>query len=189
MKILFTATLAALMLSANSQEVKPTSKGTFMLGGNASFSYNEDDFQTTTTAGIEPRIGYFIIDNLAIGITSSFQYAKYKTEFTVWKFDTPTKKLEICTKEYVLSPFVRYVSNLGVFGELQAGFGLINYQLIESETRKTIKITPSVGYSYFLNSKVAVEGAIYYNYQKYDPEPISSTYKSYGFKVGFQVYL
>lgn len=189
MKILFTAMLAALMLSANSQEVKPTSKGTFMLGGNASFSYNEDNFQTTTTAGIEPRIGYFIIDNLAVGITPSFQYTKYKNEFTVLTSNTSTRKLEVCTKEYVLSPFVRYVSNIGVFGELQVGVGLINHRAEDSETLKTIKITPSVGYSYFLNSKVAIEGAIYYDYQKYDSEPIASTYKSYGVKVGFQVYL
>ncbi len=127
-KVLFIVALVAASFAGTAQ----TSKSTWMLGGDAGFASKE----SVTSWNVSPNIGYFVMDNLAIGAN----------------IDLKDDESGSTTN---FGPFVRYYfTSLGksakLYGNAGANFG--------DET--TFK--GAVGVAYFLNSSVALETAAYY---------------------------
>lgn len=132
--------------------------GTFLLGGavNGSFrsytrdssSPNEkrDDQGTVVDVKGDARVGYFLFDNLGVGVQASIHHFNYKSENTS---STPINT-------YLLyGPFVRGYLNNGIFGEVGVGFGVDNS--IPNVDTELLEGRLAFGYSYFLTDKIAIE--------------------------------
>lgn len=95
---IFTIISTFIWLTANSQ----ISKGYWLLGGNADFksSTEKSALRETTTKldfigyNVNPNVGYFILDKLAIGLNANISSSKYNEDKT--------------SVGYGLGPFARY---------------------------------------------------------------------------------
>ena len=144
--------VAAGMMSANAQ----TEKGTILLGGNISFQTSDG----TSVFSATPNIGFFIGNNVAIGMQLNLLTGE---GFTAW----------------ALGPFVRGYfagSDKGKFFA-QGGINIGGATGVDTEVGFGI----GAGYALFLNQSVALEfGA---NYTKAgDSDGI------FGIGIGFQIH-
>ena len=126
-KILQSALAAALLLGAGAAQAQ-LSAGHILLTGSAGYSSEKDgvgdNSRIYSTGEVSPQAGYFIVDNLAIGVRlsyggSSFE-RKMKSQDTTWSEKNTTTAIDF-------GPFVRYYKPVGehaaFFGQLAAGFG------------------------------------------------------------------
>lgn len=132
-----------------------------MFGGSANFHQSKSPGSSGASSYlyINPQIGYFVADNLAIG-----------TWFGINSFGS--------SSSWSVSPFVRYYLK-NFYGQASFGFN-------KSGTYNSIAIGGDVGYAIFLNDNVALEPAIYFSQGFYEG---SNSGYSYGMKLGFQIYL
>jgi len=171
-------------------------KGRILAGGSVSFSATTNKTKTdnatttndkTTSFDFGPRAGYFFIDNLAAGLGLDFST-------TSWKDDGSDNKET--RNEFVISPFVRYYLQPGIFFQGTYGIGPGNYKEKTGSTTTSTKYTASnwslgAGYAYFLNSNVAVEPFIGYGArsQKVKDPDYKNVDSSFFINIGFQIYL
>jgi len=147
----------------------PITKGNYMLGGSFYSQYFDNDNFKYFGIGLHPDVGYFIIDNLAVGVEPSVTYTSYTYPESSDDFS-----------DFGLSVYGKYYTNLGFFGMASVGgfFG--------PEREPSYNINPRIGYAYFINAKVSLEGMlgtyIMYNNSKFDVNELL-------FSVGFQVFL
>jgi hypothetical protein len=137
-------------LCANAQ----IDKGNWMMGGSASFSNFKDVNNGTiisesTSLYINPNIGYFVIDKLAIGSNVGFLYFFPKGDVKV-------------STSYNISPFIRYYflekeKPINIFSE--AGYGI---ELNSLSNNVGQRLNLKAGAVYFLNSSVGLEVALNY---------------------------
>ena len=133
-KVLFIVALVAVSFAGTAQ----TSKSTWMLGGGAGFNSSKPDgASSTSTWNLSPSLGYFVMDNLALGASVSIADNGGGTKSN-------------------FGPFVRYYfTSLGksakLFGNVGANFG--------DYTEFGVK----AGVAYFLNSSIALETALGYS--------------------------
>jgi hypothetical protein len=173
-KIFLIATLL-LGICSNAQIVK----GNWMMGGSASF-YNSkntagDTGNSSTGFSLSPKVGYFVIDKLAIGTLGQFSY-----DFT----NENTKS----GYSYTVAPFVRYYflekeKPINIFSE-------VSYDILRASNTnyKTDNLNLKAGGVFFLNSSIGLEVALNYFKQKNTgdyPSQIRIIYLS----VGFQIHL
>jgi outer membrane protein len=163
-KLLLIAVVVLFAISANAQ----TQKGKFLFSGsskiNASFmtSKTEYDGQTQgddnkiTNITVESTFGYFVIDNLAIGLSTALDYAKFK----VGSDETSTRTL-------MIGPTVRYYfgqSNFKPFAE--GAFGLASTKMTSTGSSDNkfsgLAFQLGLGVGYFVNDKVSIDGLIDY---------------------------
>lgn len=152
-----------------------TQKGSWLLGGSASFNSFKQGDSKATFLDFSPNAGYFVIDDLAIGLNLSFQSIKPDGEDAATLFSA--------------GPFVRYYFvNLGektkLFGHANFGFGSEDDGFDKAEfTQWGIKAGPAI----FLSPSVALEIAVGYGSQKY--KDFDDALNNFGLSVGFQVHL
>lgn len=169
-----------------------------MIGGSAGFSHSKNDLSCSKNFDFAPNIGYFIIDGLAVGATPMYSYSSSSIN------SIDNKSLKTTSHTFFIAPFIRYIFKNGIFTQIEGGIGIASvkkrlfYWDKDLESTTTTKyIQPSIGYSYFINSKVAIEASAYYKYttQK-DKEkdefakdfgPLNK--KSIGIRVSIQAYL
>jgi outer membrane protein len=65
--------LTLLLLFLSSLAVAQTQKGSFMIGGSGTMSFNKNDWDGSgnsknTTLNLSPDVGYFLTKNLAVGL-------------------------------------------------------------------------------------------------------------------------
>lgn len=203
MRYLVIVILTVLIQPVIAQDSKPISKGNFMLGGNISYNSKEKESWETSQGVFQANVGYFTRDNLAVGILISYQYSEAKNSISDYiYYNTITPRL-FSSKAFYVSPFLRYISNKGIFVQIQTGYGInkqkskidspnINHNrsiITDTFTANLFNVKPSIGYSLFLSQKVAVEFALFYDYQKIKSKKVSSVAKTHGANIGFQVYL
>lgn len=130
MKRLLTPAVATLLLLSAPSAFAQLSSGHLMLGGQFGFSSDKpadgdpDAESKTTTGTFSPRVGYFLMDNLAVGL--ELQYGGSKEEETdiiqEIKLTSTTKRTSL-----LVGPFARYYQPVGekaaFFGHLSLGFG------------------------------------------------------------------
>jgi len=159
------------------QSQAQTSKGNLLLGGTANISSNSNEIidSNTFNLGINPNLGYFFIDDLAIGATVGFNY------FNGNNFSSTN---------IGIAPFIRYyfvsTDNHGIFGF--AGFGISNINSKTGTSKDSSSSTNGnlgVGYVIFLNSSVGLEISASYSFYKMKDQPSSATI---GLGLGFQIY-
>lgn len=133
-------------------------KGAWMVGGSAGFNIQsiEDVDDSQTTIFLDPTLGYFIADDLAIGLHLGF---------------TSTSFAGNSTSTFGLGPFVRYYFVDPIF--IQAGV-----DLDLSDNGGDPRFGASVGYSWFLNDGLAIEPALYFN--------TGNSVSNFGLSIGVQ---
>lgn len=179
-KHIFTALLALLSLNTFAQ----LDKKTWLVGGNASFSYTKSTpnqsnifFNNTESKtlllSVEPNVGYFIIDKLAIGIKLGATNA-YSTNLN----------FQINQTQLSLSPFLRYY-----FLKKDKSYNLFFEPSYYKYTYKPLGMADGyalkLGHVFFLNSSVGFETSL--SYQKINGIDNNSESLLLGF--GFQLYL
>lgn len=127
--------VAALLLGAGAAQAQ-LSAGHIMLTGSAGYSSSResgslDNDPKRTSGRISPQVGYFIADNLAIGLGINYEGTKTVSvdedndpgDGTLLSRATSTDKSTTMT----FGPFVRYYKPVGeraaFFGQLGVGFG------------------------------------------------------------------
>lgn len=111
-------------------------KGAWMIGGSAGFKSDKPKgADATTTLNISPNVGYYLMDDLAIGLGLTFA--------------------DPSSGQNSLNPFARYYVFNPVFVQAEVGLGL--------DDGAGTSFKASVGYSMFLNNSVALEPALFYS--------------------------
>lgn len=179
-KLLFSAILFCSLYS-NAQ----ITKGSWMIGGTGNItSYENKNIQNGNDVGdkgntisIAPNIGYFFINNLALGTTGSLSF-------------TNSNRYE--SHNYGFGPFIRYYflkedKRINFFAHANYTFG---------EYKSGSTITGSNGYRVkagpviFFNKNVGMEITLDYNSSKIKvSEPNSSSYNAFQVSLGFQIHL
>lgn len=191
------------LLSSHAQ----IAQGSWLIGGDVGFGFsnvkNSYTLGSTTisTLGntsnfiLSPRVGFFVIDNLAVGVNVDFSGSSY-TE----KDGADTEKDAVT--RLAVGPFARYYLALGqVYPFIEAGinFGSANYisSFNNSETRTTHRLNnmgAGPGVAFFVADNVAVEALVKYNrsVEKYDGSGGSEIKMTTGgilVAVGVQAYI
>ncbi|NVO10707.1 MAG: outer membrane beta-barrel protein [Bacteroidales bacterium] len=181
-----------------------TTQGTFLLGGDSKldFSAMNSKWKTDNGSGssgssmsfqLSPKIGFFIIDNLAIGVKLpigiSYQEDKNHNKFS--------------STSLGISPFIKYyfgTSNIKPYLNSSAGFSSLTAK-DNPVNGSTIKSTTGMfsfdlggGFGIFLNDKVSVDIGVGYNYTSYkDKENNDNNYRNIysglGLGVGISISL
>jgi hypothetical protein len=154
--------------------ITPIQAGNWIVGGNiGSLGYN---FSTESfNANINPRVGFFILDNIAVGVGAVVGLTTLENEDNIWS--------------YGLVPFARYYFPEGAsptgrfFGELEAGVS-------GSTGTSDASFLGGVraGYAHFITNSVAIEGTFGYTFSKANISS-GSTVTGLGIGLGFQIYL
>lgn len=159
----------------------PITAGNMIIGGNAGFSsYKETPDGGTvyksTSLNISPYFGYFIADNLAVGASLSYN----------WRKSGGNKNTS-----FGFGPDVRYFFEMGLLLKTELLFDFYSYA--SGSKDRTIYIKPGVGYSIFLNPRVALEPCIVYQFGfgKYKSTMSDFKYKTgeFGLEIGFTIFL
>lgn len=163
-KVLLTLTaIAGLTIAANAQ----TEQGKIMVGGQVGFQTSkvkDTDFKNNSFS-INPTVGYFVSDNLAIGTGIGYNWSKNEEDKTnSTKFDA-----------FQVSPFVRKYSANGpvrFFAQLSVpmawGTTTTEVNNVESKNKfESYGVELAPGLAYFPTSKIGIElkvRGLYYNY-------------------------
>ncbi|MEO5967231.1 MAG: hypothetical protein ABIP68_04285 [Ferruginibacter sp.] len=160
-----------------------TQKGWYLIGGNLSnMSLNFQKGKTAFSFNIEPKVAWFVKDNLAIGgqvlagINTSNGYTAFNYGIgPLVRFYTANKTTDMKKSRIFIE------SNVGIFGQ--------NVKVTGSPSTNTNGLGVGIGpgYSYFLNQNVAIEGLLKYNLNVGFGN--STTNNSLSLGIGFQIYL
>jgi hypothetical protein len=125
-------------------------KGNWLLGAGIG-SLGQNFKSKTFSLAIEPRAGYFISDNAAVGAQAQLGLQLYKGGEMF---------------SYGLTPFIRYYFPEGAapthrwFGEALVGFAGSNIKDNEGDSFLSSVYGVRAGYAHFLTSNVALEGTL-----------------------------
>ncbi len=175
--ILFTALLTSFYTLA--QEVTDgdkliIKKGITNLGGNFNFSTNNQDFSSETSQniiknsifGIQPRFGYFVANNVEIGIGLGY------TQVTQNNLQQrqPVTENENTQSAFAIIPYVRgYKSinkNLLLFLQGEIAYSTIqselqdNGRIISTGSGNEFRIGIKPGITYFISKRMALEASL-----------------------------
>ena len=186
-------------------------KGTRMIGGSIGGSYSvskggipEDNLRTKRTSfsgSLSPGLGFLISDHIAVGANVSVGRSKLMQEEAS---RNSYSALETFSTQVGIGPFVRYYLKDAFFGEVSAGylytwdnikntfgtypFRATSYSMDESDT---YYVKAGLGYNYFLNEFVALEGMLSYGYHRQQSKNTNreSTNNEVFFSVGIQEFI
>ncbi|QQS37907.1 MAG: hypothetical protein IPM56_08205 [Ignavibacteriales bacterium] len=156
---------AILFFTITSFSQEEIQKGTYNVAGSLSFSSSSQDYSDgkQTELSITPQIGYFFINNFALGI--NLQYQKNDTDaysITTWGIGPMTR---FYIGKNIIHPFI----------ELSFLYG----ETMPDETDAMIisrKIGVVFGLDYFITNSVALESALSYTF---DSMLLTGVYRSY----------
>ena len=184
-KIIFTVAAIFAFGFANAQDKGNSSegftKGNVMLSGSAGFGSETTGDVKANTFNFSPRVGFFVTNNIAIGVALGFEGTKTES------FNGPVF-VEETRSDFSIGAFGRYyftpASKFSVFGEL--GFNVVSGKIDTDETLGGTTITSDYkvngfnfglapGVSYFISNSWALEakwGML--NYQTSEPDVANS---------------
>lgn len=159
--------IISIVLVAFNGAIAQFNKGRTIVGGSVSFtSFTEKSNTggvtgtpgTTTDFSFSPSVGYFVINNLAVGGGITWASEKF----------TPDTGKSSSASAFLFSPFVRYYVGPGFFAQGTFGFGSSKADYNLSST-STITVKGSItawslgmGYAIFLNDHIAIEPLVAY---------------------------
>lgn len=165
--------------------------GTNSLGGvkytSLKVDGSEDD--KSFSFDLNPKIGYFFIDNLSVGLNINTLYQREKNG--VFKYNGTL---------LTGGPFLRYYFPLGKvlpFAEVNSQFGIFNqvskssYYDDQKSTRDIVQYGGGVGAAILLNNKVSLDLLLNYSRFTLDWEEGNSkfVYNNLGLNLGLSIYL
>lgn len=182
-KVLF----AAFLLVSSNAIFAQVNQGQWMVGGSAGFNFGKQGDVKTTDISIAPDAGYFVINQLAVGLRPEFGYNKSKV-----KVNGTTN--ETSYTAYSLAPFVRYYfmpsgEKVNIFGDASYGFGSAKAKGGKSVSGNYYQI--KAGPAVFLTPNTALEFAVYYRSLGGDANENAAGDRdnNFGLSVGFQIHL
>jgi len=154
-------------------------KGNFFFQGSSSIGFSSEKYtyisggtstesSKTTHFGFKPKVGYFVIENLPVGLAINVN--TYKTK----GIDTDN---ESNSNNFVIGPFARYYflpqDKLKPTVEISAGFGSSKDKYTSSgytsESKYGIfEFSIGAGASYFITDNIAFDILLAYNSSKYN---------------------
>jgi len=186
--------LMLFVFSANGQ----TTRGTILIGGESSFDLNSmnskwksDDgsgsLSNSVSLGISPKIGFFIIDNLAVGVKLPINFY----------FQKDKNSDKYSSTSLGISPFLRYyfgTSNIKPYLNGSVGFSSMTMRdnpasgPSDKSTTGMFSFDLGGGIGIFLNDKVSVDIGVGYNYTSYkDKENNDNNYRDIYSGIGLGV--
>jgi outer membrane protein with beta-barrel domain len=182
-KVLF----AAFLLASSNAIFAQVDQGQWMVGGSAGFNFGKQGDVKTTDISIAPDAGYFVINQLAVGLRPEFGYHKSKV-----KVAGTTN--ESSSTAFTVAPFVRYYfmpsgEKVNIFGDASYGFGSSKVKGGESVSGNYYQI--KAGPAIFLTPNTALELAVYYRSFGGDAYENAGGDRdnNFGLSVGFQIHL
>ncbi len=180
MKSIFLASsLALLFLSLTpSLHSQTVAQGMWTVGGSVGFSSakQEGAGKATTAIDLLPEAGYFLIDNLGVGLNAVF---------------SETRQGNTSFAEFGIGPWARYYVYNNAF--TQASF-LTETLTIKGDFGKAKtsgnKVEVGLGYSAWLAEAVALEPMVYYDLSTSKDENTNPvTTNTIGLRIGLKIFL
>jgi len=171
-------------ITSNSQ----ITKGNWMFGGDASFS-NKEEFNNnnknvklkTSESDINASAGYFVIDNLQLGLRIGY------TDFKFKNLNADSNRYWVDYGVYSRYYFLKPEKLVNIY--LDAGYFFGNSAFATANARDNLNgYTLSTGPTIFLNSSVAMELGIHYSSTKRNGVN-DSTENNLQLSLGFQIFL
>ncbi len=149
----------------------PTAKGKWLVGPALSFSSDtEDDGNSTVKFSgfrLEPEIGYFLMDNISLGLSLSFGSNQTRVD------GTATDKSSLLYVAPTLRYYLPISPKFQFLGKLQVPVGSNKTTLISGvdvDVKSTsFRVEAIPAFAFFPSNKIAVElswGSLYFNSQK-----------------------
>lgn len=209
-------TVLATVLFAGFADAQVTGQGNFMMGGTIGFSTAESRAEITggglnvqnegtraTQFNITPAIGYFLLDNWALGIGMDYTLNRLREPIDV--SDPDTEYETSFDSDLLFGPFTRYYFPIGTdkafFLEASAGFGSSQNEAVVNGEQQTLSnnvflLGVGPGFTIFSTDAIGIEALVQYNWARssadIDFQGVSTETKTYtsqvDFSIGFQVY-
>lgn len=176
-KILWSLALSVLALGLQAQV---TSQGNFVVGSTVGFSAarsnvtqnietgeTREDSPSTTQINIVPQVGYFLLDNLAVGIRMDYTFNQVRE----------MEQTQVRDSDLLFGPFSRYYMSIGedmaFIVEAGFGFGNSNDEQLIAGMRQRINtnifafgIGP--GLTIISTDAIGIEALVKYNFARSD---------------------
>lgn len=155
-------TLVVLLLITQSYDgISQIQKGQWIIGGDAGFSYFKYYTTKTSSFSLSPTGGYFILNQLAVGLRPS-----YVAEFNTTQAGGKSRESLISVTPFIRYYFLSYERKLNFFAD--GGFGYSwgkfkNYSNPDFKYHSKI-ISFKAGPAIFLNERTALEITLGYNH-------------------------
>ena len=173
--------VSLLFISAANAQI---TKGNWMVGGSGNFTNYKSTFdnngteitQTGSGLTISPNLGYFIVDNVALGTIVSFSFSNPSGDNNN-------------SQGYGISPFIRYYfrkSDKMINPFLQTSYSFNEGKSDSGGSNKSTGYTIKGGSAIFFNSSVALELSLNYDSSKYNSNSKSNNFTA---GIGFQIHL
>jgi outer membrane protein len=170
--------LVALLFLSSAVVFGQLEKGNIFIQGSSSIGFSSEKYtyisggtstesSKSTNFGFSPKVGYFVIDNLPLGLLIDVNAYKNKA------IDSDNQNT---SNELLFGPFARYYflpqNELKPMAEIYAGFGgskdKSDYSGYSNESKYgIIKLGIGAGASYFVTDHVAIDMIIGYNSSRY----------------------
>ena len=162
----FTLSLVAFLCLSQVVSAQAVNQGAWMVGGSAGFTSTslKDVDGSTTQIFLNPNLGYFIADDLAIGLGIGFESIS-NDDFDATYFS--------------LGPLVRFYFADAIFAQAGVNLGLGDDEFTEFNV--------GVGYSWFVDNSVAIEPMLFYRSRGVDDPGIDSS--TFGLSIGVQAFI
>jgi len=191
-KILLLLTLVvSLSFAVNAQ----TEKGKWLVSGSTNVGFNSVstkyknngmsvDGAKVNTFNVSPSVGYFVVDNLSIGLGVDYNTSSTKDEIGD----------KISSSTFTVMPMATYffTKNTTIKPYLGAGAGYASYeQKIGSiaQTNNGFAWGVEGGLAYFVSPKIALDLGLGYGQVSVKESGITVNANTFGAKVGFSLFL
>lgn len=179
MKKIINLLIVLAFTSFSTRTIAQTSQGRIILSGASTFSFGTQTEKNTFEGDqvgekvktgsfvLKPTAGYFVIDNLAIGITLVEEHSKSK-----FKDDVDIEHAQV-ENQLLLGPIGRYyygTTSLKPFGQAELLFGSskitneVGGRSDVLEHYSTFGFGLGCGVAYFINEKIALDAILGYSY-------------------------
>ncbi|MEP6796189.1 MAG: hypothetical protein ABJB16_17815, partial [Saprospiraceae bacterium] len=152
--------------------------GIWTVGGSVGFSSSKQKGAGKATTIIEflPEAGYFIIDDLGVGLNALY---------------SRTSQGNTSLTEYAIGPWARYYVYHDAFAQASflAGSLTIDGDFGKAKTSNN-KVEVGLGYSAWLADAVALEPLVFFNMSKSKDEntdPVSTN--TFGLRIGLKIFI
>lgn len=184
----------------------PTAKGNWIIGGSTNLGFNSNkvtqksgdysvDGQKTTTFNVTPTVGYFVIDNLAVGLNLGYEVQKQDVSFDYNQTEKATNTV------FSVIPSVTYFieadSKAFPYISAGAGYAAIKTKIASTETQNDNFFVwgGKAGLAYFITPSIAIDLGLNYQQLSTKYEETFSTaenkviFKTLGASIGFNFVL
>lgn len=210
MKKLTLIALLAFFGTANAQtetaSTLPTAKGNWIIGGSTNLGFNSNkvtqksgdysvDGQKNSTFNVTPTVGYFVIDNLAVGLNLGYEVQKQDASYD---FNQTAK---VTNTVFSVIPSVTYFieadSKAFPYISAGAGYAAIKTKIASTETQNDNFFVwgGKAGLAYFITPSIAIDLGLNYQQLSTKYEETFSTaenkviFKTLGASIGFNFVL